>query len=191
MKKLLGVVAGLALAAGAAHAVNPVPVEVWVQVQNLSIAVTTSTSYDYGIQQFAATAVQATKFTFQNNGNASEHFGFGVDSVNSTALTTGGGLWTLVSTAGAPGAEQVRLGFVMKSTAAIAGDFTYAAPDDALTTASQVAGGAAGTIFVADAASINPVAAGASHDGYTQIAVPSTTAQFGHVKIVVQATATP
>src|SRR5690349_13102651 len=113
MKRLMAALFAISIG-GAAHAANPVSVDVWVQVQNLSIAVTTSTAYDYGIQQFAASAIQATKFTFQNNGNASEHFGFGVDSVNSNALVSGGGLWTLVTAV--PGSEQVRLGFVMKST---------------------------------------------------------------------------
>lgn len=185
MKTLLTVLS-VALVGGAARAANPVSVDVWVQVQNLSIAVTTSTSYDYGVQQFAASAIQATKFTFQNNGNASEQFQYGIDNVNSTAITPVG-LWAVVNTV--PAAEQVRLGLVLKTTAAVAGDFAY--PTDALTTGPVTAGTTSPSTYIADIGSINPVAVGATRDGYTQIWLPSTTTQYTHVKIIVLANAIP
>jgi hypothetical protein len=189
MKKLAMAILAIGLCSGVARAANPFSVDVYVQIQNLSIAVTSSTMYDYGIQQFAVNAVQGTKFTFQNNGNASEQFQFGVNAAASNALTAGGGLWTLVTAA--PAAEQVRLGLVLKTTAAVAGDFTYAAPQDGLSTSFVTAGTTSPSTFVADAGSINPVAVSGTRDGYTQLFTPTTTAQFGKVRVVLQANAIP
>lgn len=191
MKTLRTALAGVSLVlGGAAQAANPVSVDVFVQVQNLSIAVTSAASYNYGIQQFSVSPVQGTKFTFQNDGNASEQFQYRVDVANSTALSGGGGAWTLV-TAAPSAADETRLGLTSKTTAAVAGDFDYTAGRDALTSAFQTAATAFPGKFVADAGSVNPVATLAVRDVYTQWWSPTSTAQYTAVKFVVQANAIP